>query len=185
VRFEVVSGKGKKIAISLFIIFNVTAILFSSSKPRPSQNPVERFFSPYLTWTRLNQNWPLFVPSPRKFAMKYRVEVRFKDGSQKVWRRPYPPNWDFFPRHLSYSFQKWDLASNYLGAPGPLWYDLANYIQRIYWDDANPPEQIVFIRSIGDWPPPNESGYVGPDESQLKWVDHQLFVYSVAEKRMQ
>ena len=117
--------------------------------------------------------------------MKYRVDIVFKNGQTEVWQRPYPPNWDFFPRHLSYSFQKWDLAANYLDSSGTLRQDLANYIQHLYWNDANPPVTITLVKSMAQWPPPNESGYVGSDERLLQWTDRVQFVYHVDEKRIE
>jgi hypothetical protein len=171
--------------ISAFIIFNLVAIPFSSSKPAAEQNAVQRFFLPYLRWTRLLQSWPLFVPSPRKFAQKYFADITFKDGSHKIWQRPYPPNWDFFARHLSYSFQKWDLASNYLESRGPLWDDLAHYLQRLYANPSNPPEIITFMRSTANWPPPNETGYVRSDERLLQWTDQPVFTYHVTDQRIE
>lgn len=173
----------KRSLISAFIVFNVVAINSGTSKPLSQQNALQKFFTPYLRWTRLLQHWDLFVPAPRKYALAYRAEIIFKDGSTKIWRRPYPPNWSFFERHLSYNFQKWDLASNYLQIPGLLWPDLAAYLQRIYWNDANPPETIKFISSRATWPPPHETGYIGHDDSELKWEDHVLFTYLVNEKR--
>lgn len=125
------------------------------------------------------------MPSPRQIAIRYRVEITFKDGQTATWRRPYPPNWDFFERHLAYNFQKWDLAANYLDTRGPLWQDLADFIQHRYWDDTNPPVTITLIKSTAKWPPPNESGYVRSDERQLQWSDHNVFVYHVEEKRME
>ncbi len=176
-----------RILINAFIIFNIIAIPFSSSKPVAQQNMAQRFFLPYLRWTRLLQSWPLFVPSPRKYTAKYRAEIKFKDGSVKTWQRPYSPNWDFFERHLSYSFQKWDLASNYLESRGPLWGDLAHYLQEQYstGDPANPPEVITFIRATANWPPPNETGYARSDEKLLQWTDRTVFVYHVSDQRIE
>ena len=100
----------KKIFINSFIILNLVAIPIGKSTYISKENVLKRIVTPYLVWTRLLQNWPLFVPSPRTYAIKYRAEIKFKDGTVQIWQRPYPPNWDFFERHLAYSFQKWDLA---------------------------------------------------------------------------
>jgi hypothetical protein len=174
-----------RILISVFILFNLIAIPVGSTRPRAEQNVLQRLVLPYLRWTRLLQNWPLFVPSPRQNAIKYHVDIVFKDGHTATWQRPYPPNWDFFARHLSYSFQKWDLAANYLDEKGPLQRDLANYIQRLYWSDSNPPVTITLIRAMAKWPPPNETGYVRSDERMLQWTDHVVFTYHVNEQRME
>ena len=115
--------------------------------------------------------------------MKYRVEIKRKDGQTEVWQRPYPPNWDFFARHLSYNFQKWDLASNYLERKDLLWDDLAHYIQRQYWNEVNPPAKIKLIRSRANWPAPHTSGYVQTDLSELRWQDLTLFTFDVEQQK--
>ena len=172
----------KRILITGFILLNVFAIPFSSSEPPSRQNAVQRFFLPYLTWTRLLQSWPLFCPSPRKFALKYRVDITFRDGKKATWERPYPPNWDFFQRHLSYNYQKWDLAAGYLEDLNDLRVDLAVHVARLYWNETNPPVILKLIRSTANWPPPHETGYVQHDVSELNWVDVVILSYNVPEK---
>jgi hypothetical protein len=183
-RLSPISRKRRDLLSAVFL-FNFLAILCGSSLPRAQQNIAQQFFTPYLRWTRLLQSWPLFVPSPRQNAMKYHVEIQFQNGETKVWQRPYPPNWDFFARHLSYQFQKYDLAANYLDNKSPLWNDLALYIQNLCWNDTNPPVKITLIKSMAKWQPPNEEGWVGPDERLLQWSDRPLFVYNVQEKRIE
>ncbi len=174
-----------KSLITVFIVFNLLAIPIGTTKPLAEQNAIQRFFLPYLRWTRLLQSWPLFVPSPRKFAMKYKAEITFRDGEKKTWRRPYPPNWDFFQRHEAYNFQKWDLASNYLESSNMLWPDLVNYIERLHQNPNNPPTKIKLIREVALWPPPHTSGYVGPDDNELEWQDFPLFTYDVVERKFE
>jgi hypothetical protein len=180
--------KWRRAVISAFIIFNIVAIGFGSTAPISEQNFLEKIFTPYLVWTRLLQNWRLFVPTPRKFLINYQAEITFKDGTQKTWKRPYPPHWDFFPRHLAYQFQKWDLASNYLEQPvlsSLLWADLAGYLTRIYDSPSNPPEKIEFFRSRADIPPPLETGYVQPDLAHVHWDDQLIHTYFVSERSLQ
>ena len=174
----------RRIAISAFIIFHVVAIPFySTSELEAHQSAIQVFFSRYLVWTRLNQSWPLFVPSPRQYAKRYHVDIVFKDGSTAIWRRPYSPNWDFWERHLAYNFQKWDLANNYLDRKGLLWSDLAHFVQLTYWTEQNPPATITLVKEEAQWLPPNQTGYAWHDgeEDQLKWKNETLFTFSVAE----
>jgi hypothetical protein len=171
--------------ISGFIIFNIFAITCSSTLPLNEQNSFQRFFYPYAYWTRLLQSWPLFTPSPRDFALRYHVEVKLQSGEVKIWQRPYPPNWDFFERHLSYNFQKWDLASNYLERKDLLWDDLAHYIQRLYENELDPPTKIKLVRSRAAWPPPHPTGYVRSDLNELKWQDVTLFTFDVPTQRFE
>src|SRR4051812_1457031 len=94
-------SKKKRVVISAWIVYTLVAVFLGSADPLVEQNAVQRFFYPYLVWTRLLQSWKLFTPTPRKHMLKYRADLVFKDGTSKSWMRPYPPNWAFFPRHLS------------------------------------------------------------------------------------
>lgn len=173
----------KRNLISTFIVFNIAAVLIGVGRRNEVDlTPVQKIFMPYLVWTRLLQHWELFVPAPRKYALKYHAEISFKDGTTKSWQRPYPPNWDFFERHLSYNFQKWDLAAGYLEQRDLLWRDLTDFLLRIYANDQNPPVSVTFIRSKAERQPPHEEGYVMHEDSELQWNDSVVFKYDVATK---
>jgi hypothetical protein len=178
----------KRGLISAFIIFNIVAIGFGSSRPVAEQSLITRFVNPYLVWTRLLQNWPLFAPEPRRFIVKYRAEITFRNHAMTVWERPYPPDWDFFARHLSYQFQKWDTGSNNLEKPiisDFLWLDFAHYLEKLYANPANPPDHITFFRSRAAVPPPNETGYAQPDFSHPQWIDDRVHLYTVKDGKLQ
>ncbi len=178
----------KRRLISVFIIFNIVAISFGSSKPVAEQSFITKLVNPYLVWTRLLQNWYLFAPEPRRYLVKYRAEITFRNHAMTVWERPYPPKWDFFARHLSYQFQKWDTGSFNLEKPlisNLLWLDLSHYLEKLYANPANPPDHIYYFRSRAAVPPPNESGYVEPDFSHLKWIDDRVHVYTVTDGKLQ
>jgi hypothetical protein len=179
--------KWPRILISGFILFHMIAIPLSTSRPKSEQSLAQRIVMPYLKWTRLNQHWPLFSPTPRTYAKRYRVDIAFHDGSMTTWRRPYPPNWDFFERHLAYNYQKWDLAAKYLDQRGPLWDDLAHYIEHRYHNEQNPPEVIALVLEMADWQPPNETGWAfhENEEASLKWNERRLFTYHVADQRLE
>jgi hypothetical protein len=164
----------------LFILFNIVGVLVGKSF---QETAAGKFFYPYLVWTRLLQQWNLFVPAPRKHALKYRVDITFQDGTHATWRRPYPPNWAFFERHLAYHFQRWDLATTRLEQPGVLWPDLVAFIERLYHNDRNPPVEIALVREFAYWPPPKKSGYVMPELSDLEWSELMLFRYDVKARR--
>jgi hypothetical protein len=168
----------KRNLINAFIIFNIFAISIGSS--HLIEIPVaKKFFFPYLRWTRLLQGWLLFVPEPRRFALQYKIELQFKDGSQKIWMRPYPPNWDFFERHLSYQFQKFDLASNYLETYDFVRRDYCEFVMRLHWSETNPPTTVSLIRSQASWPEPNSDLPLQYDESKLQWRNMLVQSYKV------
>jgi hypothetical protein len=180
--------KWRRTIITCFIVFNITAIASGTTRPPTQQNIAQKFFEPYLVWTRLKQGWALFAPTPRRYIKKYYAEITFHDGRKTTWQRPYPPNWDFFERHLGYQFQKWDLAANYLEEPGYsnlLLADWGDYLARLFANASNPPEKIDFYRTREDMPPPNPTGYVEPDFSHLQKSVMLLRTYMIKSRSLQ
>jgi hypothetical protein len=160
--------------ISAFIIWNIFAILVGKNF---EGTWASRLTYPYLVWTRLLQEWQLFVPGPRTFAMKYRAEIEMDNGKTAIWQRPYPPNWDFFERHKAYHFQKWDLATQQLEKYRGLWLDLAEFLEREYAAFDLKPVRMKWIQSTARRPPPNPSGYVMSGDDVLQWQDKIVFEY--------
>ena len=172
-----------RLAIASFIAFNILAILIDCTRLISIRNPVRMIFYPYLKITHLLQIWPLFTPEPRRWMTKYRVDIRFQKGNVETWSRPYPSNWDFFDRHLSYNFQKWDLATETIEIPAYTQRDITNYILRMYESPSNPPTYISFVKTTADVPPPNPTGYVQHGAKDFKWKTLNLWTYDVKEKR--
>lgn len=183
-KYKKLNPKYLKLAATAFIIFHFLAIPASSSRPRVELSWYQKIFAPYLEWTRLRQRWPLFVPEPRRYSQKYYAEVYYKNGTKRIWQRPYPPNWDFFSRHLSYNWQKLDLAANNL-EKRIVWPDFAKYIERVNQVDNVPITRIDFIRSKAQRPPPNETGYVQHDDSELVWEAETVFSYYPESQRLE
>ena len=109
--------------------------------------------------------------------------MEFKNGDKKIWRRPYPPNWAFFERHLAYQFQKWDLATNQIDRTPLLQRDLAEFLAFQYRDENNPPIKMTLIKETAMWPPPNEWGFVRSNEKTMHWVENPIFIYDLVEKK--
>jgi len=172
----------RRTLISFFIAFNITAILLGSPRFYTVIPEFRNFFYMYLWWARLHQGWVLFAPEVRTFAMKYQVEIEFKDLTHKIWIRPYPPNWDFFERHLAYNFQKFDLASVYLEKHEFIRRDYCSYVMRLYWSDSNPPKTLTLVRLTADWPKPVPNQPLVYDEKVLKWQRYILARYDVDEE---
>ena len=167
---------------SIAILFHLIAIPVGSHLAfHPGlASRVTDLLGQYVYGLRIRQYWALFSPEPRRFALRYSAEIKFQDGSTKLWRRPYPPKWDFFDRHLAYSFQKWDLVDAFLDYRSSLWDGLVHYLVVIHSDDPyNRPETIRFIRSQAAWPAPNPHGWVGGEAKDLAWEDRDLFTYVV------
>ena len=175
----------KRNFLSLAILFNLIVVPLGSYIAEHHRHPggLEGLLVNYVWGLRVHQYWALFSPEPRRFAIKYSAVITYRDGHSETWRRPYPPNWAFFERHLSYNFQKWDLVNAYLDHKSGLWDDLVAYLIKSHQDKNNPVEQVRFLISTAPWPPPNTSGYVGGDTASLNWSDAPIFTYDVQNGR--
>lgn len=100
------------------------------------------------------------------------------------WWRPYPENWDFFQRHLAYNFQKYDLAANYLLRADFTHKDIAKFIERMFWNDSDPPIRIRLVRMTALWPPfDGKPRWLREHMDSLDWADRTVFVYDVQKER--
>ena len=171
-----------RVLINFFIIWNIAAVTIGSTKIITTPEVARRFFFPYLYWTRLLQGWLLFVPTPRFTTSKFRVDVTFQDGKIESWRRPYPPNWDFFQRHLSYQYQKWDLASDSLTSSEAVKKDFARFVLRMKWNEINPPVLVEVVCERAEWPAPHPTGYAFHEDRELVWHNIYIGKYQVKDK---
>jgi hypothetical protein len=173
------SNRWKRILANAFILFNLSAVLLGSSKMYTTPLIVRQFYFPYLRWTRLLQGWLLFTPEPRRYSLKYEIEIIYENNHRVAWQRPYPPKWDFFERHLSYNFQKFDLAADYLVTDKDVRYDYCSYVLRLHWSDINPPQVVRLLTYRAEWPEPNSDGPLEYDETKLTWIRHVMASYNV------
>ena len=162
--------------ISLFIVWNVFVITLTNTQTMIAPWSVVRLFVPYARLTRVMQRWALFSPEPRRYVHSYFFRIRFKNGMETKWQRPYPPRWGFFARHHSSHWQKFDTASNHM-EDSQLWPDLAAWIGRKFANPENPPVEIQLIRHSADIPPPSPSGNVMAPASTLVFKDRVVFDY--------
>jgi hypothetical protein len=162
---------------------NFTVIIFTNSIV-PWSWGFQNLLRQYGVVTRVMQRWSLFCPEPRRFDKSYYFVVTFKDGTKTTWRRPYPPNWDFWERWNAYNWQKFDLAGFSLDNEN-LWPDVSEWMKRKFWSDTNPPAQVDLFVLIIPVLPPQTSGYVQHESSERQVQTHHLFTYLVAEKRIQ
>lgn len=175
----------RRTLISVFIFWNIFAILVGKNF---EGTWASRVVMPYLKWTRLLQEWSLFVPAPKTYAIWYHAEITLDDGTQIIWKRPRSPNWNFFERHEVYHYQKWDLATQQLDSHRGLWLDLAEFLERGYLSAGLKPRSMRWVRSTAPRPPPAQTGslFVGsPHErdARLEWTDRILFEFDYTQRR--
>lgn len=171
--------KWRETILSAFIVFNIVSVVVGCTQIIHIPLSVRKIFYPYLGWTRLAQSWYLFAPEPKRVAIKYRVDINFKDQTTKSWYRPYPGKWNFFERHEAYQYQKFDLGANYLMKDPVARKDFCAYVMRLHWQDTNPPESVALFQEIAKWPDPEMSDTLVFDEKSLKFADHLVAKFNV------
>jgi hypothetical protein len=170
--------------ITIFIIWNIAAILVTNSQYFLLPPSIVSIFTPYARLTRIMQRWALFCPEPERYISSYYFEITFHDGTKTRWERPYPPNWDPIERYHAYNWQKFDTESKHM-EDRLFWPGLADWMRRKYWNEKNPPKKIQLFNRVADVPPPNKTGHVTSEPKEFKYNDKLLFAYNVDEGEMQ
>ncbi len=171
--------KWRETILTTFIVFNIVSVVIGCTQIIHIPFEVRKIFYPYLGWTRLAQSWYLFAPEPKRVAIKYRVDITFRDQTKKSWYRPYPGKWNFFERHEAYQYQKFDLGANYLMKDPVARKDFCAYVVRLHSQEENPPESVSLFQELAKWPNPDNGKPLVYDESALKFVDHFVARYKV------
>jgi len=176
--------QAKRTLISAFILLNILTATLTNTQGNWVPLSISSPLLVYGRWTRLLQRWSLFSPEPRRYTQSFHFEITFRDGTKKLWERPYPPLWDFFERHHAYHWQKLDTASNHFEDPH-LWPDYAHWVQREFSNDRNPPTEIRLIRKAAEIDAPAQTGYIWHEPSELNFIEQTLFTYDVATQELQ
>jgi len=138
----------KETLISVFILFHLVCLIYAAT---PSSGYLWRVISlplqHYVNMTGLWQAWGMFAPDPRSFQCYLDAEIRYADGTQKIWEFPRMEKLSQWQRFRMERYRKW-VNDN-----------LRDENQKILWDDAarfvarrnnaipgNPPVTITLIR---------------------------------------
>lgn len=151
----------RRLAISVFVVFNLTAIAAWIWPKSTISNPMVRIAAPYLRFLSMDQSWPMFA-WPRTFNMHVSAVAAFADGTTAETRLPWEPRAGFWERYRKVrTWMKFAEAVGMYGAyPNPaLWESYARYVARLH--AARRPISVTLVCHWSDIPPPPE-GYGRP-----------------------
>jgi len=138
--------------LSVLVVFALAAIVQSNLRPSYLKGKLGDVTIGYTNAVGLDQDWSLFAPEPRKFTLALAAEVKYADGSQRIWTLPRGDNvtgayWD-------YRWRKWvEYAVD--ERHRELWAPAADWIAR---DAAKPGTTVVRVTLLRDETPNNPPG---------------------------
>jgi hypothetical protein len=167
-----------KIAISLFLAFNILSIAswtipIENSLATPWMMKWNRFVRPYFLFVGLFQSWDTFAPSPWPANSYLEATIIYKDGSRKTW--PFPRLdqmglWERFQKERYRKFEE-NLQQNQFDILLP---DVARKIARMNSTPEKPARTVILVQHysvIGQ----GADGSYAPGE----WQEHVLLGYGV------
>lgn len=166
--------KVKRWAINLFIGFHLVAI---SCWCLPIETPLlplcRSLVRPYFLWTGLFQSWDAFAPVPKGANTYIEAELRFRDGSRKIWTYPRMEQMSLKDKLFKERYRKF--ADNLQGGEvDDLLPDAARYIARLNSSPQNPVKTVILIERLSFIVPRSDGAYV-PEPYQ----SHILFGYGI------
>ena len=174
----------KKWIIQVFILVHCVAI-FSWAYPYPSalRKRTKTFFEPYLSVAGLRQNWSMFAPNPMSINLYVDADIKFKDGTRKIWSFPRVSKLGFFEKLFQERERKWTVDAVRLDEHSNTWPYLAKYVARTQWDDKNPPITVSLNRHWSNIAAPTSQFYQ-PLLSEYPATNHFSFYhYNVPNRR--
>ena len=136
---------------------------------------------PIMLSTGLWQGWDMFAPNPLSSNFDVDAEIRFQDGSQKIWVFPKMERLGFMERYQKERYRKWREQVR-IDDNAVIWRDTARWIAQQFRNPKNPP---VYVSLSRHWTPILEpvSGDYQPLIAVKKHVNqHTFFRTRLTEK---
>ena len=136
----------RKPIISAFLILHCTLNYCYLFNNHPYINNVNRFFFGYYAFMGLEQAWNVFSPGPRTTNPHLKALITYQDGTTRLWTYPRMERLDFFTKIPKERYRKFFDDNAAWNIP-VVWPDIAHYVARInYFDADNPPILVSLIR---------------------------------------
>lgn len=166
--------KARRWVINLFIAFHLFAITcWCAPVDIPLLSSCKNFVRPYFVWAGLFQSWDMFAPVPKKANVYLEAELRYRDGSRKMWT--FPRMEQMSPRETLFRerYRKFEdsLQRDELDDLLP---DVARHIARLNSTPGNPVRTVILIQRLSLIVPRADGMYV-PEP----WQSHILLGYGV------
>jgi len=169
----------KYVAINLFLIFHILAILcwclpIDNSLVDLCKDRVR----PYLLWSGLFQSWDMFAPIPKAANTYIEANIIHQDGSRTTWTFPRMEQLSLSQRYVKERYRKFEdnLTSEENDALLP---DAARYVARLNSTASNPAKTVILIQKWSFIVPRPDGSYV-PEP----WDQHVLYGYGVKPENL-
>lgn len=136
----------KRMVINLWLVAHLVMI-YSWAVPGESQlkKEINGFFERYVLYFGVWQSWDMFAPNPRDIKITMDAEIKYKDGSQKIWEFPRMDKMGFFEKFRKERYRKWAFDNVRVDQHSGLWLPTVRYIARSI-DDPNRPLKSIALR---------------------------------------
>jgi hypothetical protein len=133
-------------AISIFILFNMVAILSWAIPLNVAPLPqVKEIVRPYLLWTGLFQSWDFFAPNPRPVNSYIQAVAVTQDHHMRVFDFPRMEQLNYAKRYREERYRKFAevLCDSRYAA---LWPDVARHVARLLNNSTDPPRMVILMK---------------------------------------
>ena len=133
-------------AISIFILFNVVAILSWAIPLNVFPLPqIKEIVRPYLLWTGLFQSWDFFAPNPRPVNSYIQAVAVTQDHHMRVFNFPRMEQLSYGKRYREERYRKFVevLCDSRYAA---LWPDVARHVARLLNNSTDPPQMVILMK---------------------------------------
>lgn len=133
-------------AISIFILFNMVAILSWAIPLNVAPLPqIKEIVRPYLLWTGLFQSWDFFAPNPRPVNSYIQAVALTQNHRMRVFNFPRMEQLSYSNRYREERYRKFAevLCDSRYAA---LWPDVARRVARLLDNPTDPPQMVILMK---------------------------------------
>jgi hypothetical protein len=133
-------------AISIFILFNMVAILSWAIPLNVVPLPqIKEIVRPYLLWTGLFQSWDFFAPNPRPVNSYIQAVAVSQDHHMRVFNFP---RMEQLSRATRYREERYRKFAEVLCDPrySAMWPDVARRVARLLDNSTYPPQMVILMK---------------------------------------
>jgi hypothetical protein len=164
----------KRIAINIFLVFHILAITcWCIPLEIPGILTARKFVRPYFLWSGLFQSWDMFAPTPKSANTYVEAQIRYKDGTEKVWTLPRMQSLGLTHKFIKERYRKFEdnLVDD---ANDAILTDVSRHIARSQSTPGNPVKLVVLVYNWSFFAPDANGSFVSQP-----WEQHVLLGYGV------
>ncbi len=144
------AAPGGRVALSIFAVAIVAAVLISNLPASYSGDLAKRRTGRALVNAQLYQGWNMFAPDPPTFNVRLVAVVRYTDGTRSTWS---PPVYDRVSG--GYRDFRWRRSDSISPQDSTFYNGLADWLaRRQHAEDGRYAAEVIFYQATAPSPPP-------------------------------